>query len=279
MAASDYERVLLVKSDVNVFRIPPRSTNRGYRAADWKLDSPDWVSRLKVMSKGKECYICIEDKNSGELFAKAPVPAYPGEAVESVLDSSRYFVIRVEDDSGKRAFIGIGFQDRADSFDFNVSLQEHFKYLKQEQKFEEESKKLDSGPKLDLGFKEGQTITINIGKKDGASKPRNRPTGAAASGGMPPLLLPPPGGKPLAAPTQAASQQLSGPGFGQQPSGAGVDLFGASQPFNNTNQPPAATSGAFPAQGQQGGSSDWGDFTSAASSSSTSNNSSNWVQF
>lgn len=71
-----------------------------FRAADWKLDSPDWVSRLKVMSKGKECYICIEDKNSGELFAKAPVPAYPGEAVESVLDSSRYFVIRVEDDSG-----------------------------------------------------------------------------------------------------------------------------------------------------------------------------------
>ena len=72
-----------------------------YRAADWKLDSPDWVSRLKVMALGKKCYICIEDKNSGDLFAKAPVESYPGEAVEAVLDSSRYFVIRVEDESGR----------------------------------------------------------------------------------------------------------------------------------------------------------------------------------
>lgn len=71
-----------------------------YRAADWKLDSPDWISRMKVMAIGKECFICIEDKNSGELFAKAPIPSYPGEAVESVLDSSRYFVIRIEDESG-----------------------------------------------------------------------------------------------------------------------------------------------------------------------------------
>lgn len=35
--------------------------------------------------------------------------------------------------------------------------------IKQEQEFAEEAKKLESGPKLDLGFKEGQTITINIG--------------------------------------------------------------------------------------------------------------------
>lgn len=55
---------------------------------------------MKVMAIGKKCFICIEDKNSGELFAKAPIPSYPGEAVESVLDSSRYFVIRIEDESG-----------------------------------------------------------------------------------------------------------------------------------------------------------------------------------
>jgi adaptin ear-binding coat-associated protein 1/2 len=40
--------------------------------------------------------------------------------VEAVLDSSRYFVVRVED-AGKRAYIGMGFLERADSFDFSMS--------------------------------------------------------------------------------------------------------------------------------------------------------------
>ncbi|KFM68582.1 Adaptin ear-binding coat-associated protein 1, partial [Stegodyphus mimosarum] len=61
----DYETVLLVKPEVFVFKIPPRATNRGYRAADWKLDAPDWTGRLRIVSKGKRCFIKLEDKNSG----------------------------------------------------------------------------------------------------------------------------------------------------------------------------------------------------------------------
>ena len=38
------------------------------RAADWKLDQPDWTGRVRVCAKGKECYIKIEDKNSGKVF-------------------------------------------------------------------------------------------------------------------------------------------------------------------------------------------------------------------
>ena len=125
----DYERVLIVKPEVFVYRIPPRTTNRAYRAADWKLDAPDWTGRLRIVANGGKCVVKLEDKNSGELFAACPVEEYPGPAIESVSDSARYFVIRIKDESGRSAFIGIGFVDRSDSFDFNVTLQDHFKYF------------------------------------------------------------------------------------------------------------------------------------------------------
>ncbi|XP_054298754.1 adaptin ear-binding coat-associated protein 1 isoform X1 [Pongo pygmaeus] len=194
MAAElEYESVLCVKPDVSVYRIPPRASNRGYRASDWKLDQPDWTGRLRITSKGKTAYIKLEDKVSGELFAQAPVEQYPGIAVETVTDSSRYFVIRIQDGTGRSAFIGIGFTDRGDAFDFNVSLQDHFKWVKQESEISKESQEMDARPKLDLGFKEGQTIKLSIGnitnKKGGASKPRT------ARGGGLSLLPPPPGGK------------------------------------------------------------------------------------
>lgn len=55
------------------------------------------------------------------VFAKADYdPGKP--CVEAVLDSSRYFVVRVED-NGRRAYIGMGFLERTDSFDFSMYFQ------------------------------------------------------------------------------------------------------------------------------------------------------------
>ena len=52
------------------------------------------------------------------MFVKTPFdPSKP--AIEAVLDSSRYFVVRVEE-AGKKAFIGLGFAERTDSFDFSA---------------------------------------------------------------------------------------------------------------------------------------------------------------
>ena len=57
------------------------------------------------------------DEELQTVFAKAEYdPAKP--CVEAVLDSSRYFVVRVED-NGRRAYIGMGFLERTDSFDFS----------------------------------------------------------------------------------------------------------------------------------------------------------------
>ena len=39
-----------------------------FRAADWNLDKPDWVGRMKVISKGKNLFIRLEDKNTGKLM-------------------------------------------------------------------------------------------------------------------------------------------------------------------------------------------------------------------
>ena len=47
--------------------------------------------------------------------------------MEKVLDSSRYFVLRIEDGSGRAAFIGMGFNERNDAFDFTAAIQDHQK--------------------------------------------------------------------------------------------------------------------------------------------------------
>ena len=127
---------------VFVYKIPPRQSARGYRAADWNLSSPDWTGRLRIMEINKKVRLKLEDRNSGELFAACPVDSYPGPAVEAVTDSSRYFVIKIVDEGGRSAYIGMGFSDRADSFDMNVTLQDHFQGVRKEEKISQARRKL-----------------------------------------------------------------------------------------------------------------------------------------
>lgn len=56
------------------------------------------------------------------LFASCPIQN--AQTVESAIDSSRYFVLRLSDGKGRHALIGIGFNDRAQAFDFKVALQD-----------------------------------------------------------------------------------------------------------------------------------------------------------
>lgn len=68
-----------------------------------------------------------------------------------------YFNFSLLISSGRSAYIGLGFGDRSDSFDLNVALQDHFKWLRKEQENEQTPQQ-----QLDLGFKEGETIKINM---------------------------------------------------------------------------------------------------------------------
>ena len=51
--SDEIERCILVKNEVFVYKIPPRASARGYRAADWNLSVPDWTGRLRVVTGGK----------------------------------------------------------------------------------------------------------------------------------------------------------------------------------------------------------------------------------
>ncbi|KAE8739530.1 hypothetical protein FOCC_FOCC014950 [Frankliniella occidentalis] len=263
-----YESVLLVKQEVFVYKIPPRQTNRGYRATEWNLDAPQWTGRMRLVAKGNDCTMKLEDKN-GELFAKCPIEKYPGIALEAVSDSSRYFVVRIQDDDGRAAFIGLGFSDRSDSFDLNVALQDHFKWIKKSEEIEKEKDSKDETPKADFRFKEGETIKINmkITKKDGSEatvKPKSRPTGMGG------ILPPPPGGvgkiapPPKVTPTSSPSHVASNPV-------PGMDLL-------NLGGPSTTETASSPAAGNI---ESWGDFTTAKPNPppQASPSNPNWVQF
>lgn len=109
--------------------------------------------------------------------------------LSQALTSFQDTAINVNFFTGRSAFIGLGFGDRSDSFDLNVALQDHFKWVKKEKQATSEP----DAPQLDLSFKEGETIKINmkITKKDG-SEVSSRPK--PKSGGGLGLLPPPPGG-------------------------------------------------------------------------------------
>ncbi|KAK2977939.1 hypothetical protein RJ640_016616 [Escallonia rubra] len=77
-----------------------------YRADEWDINKWAWEGILKVTSKGEECIIKLEDKttallmeklNTGELYARAFLRDGEPHPVEPVIDSSRYFVLRVEE--------------------------------------------------------------------------------------------------------------------------------------------------------------------------------------
>ncbi|KAF9482812.1 adaptin ear-binding coat-associated protein 1 NECAP-1 [Pholiota conissans] len=197
----EIDSILYIAREVSVYKIPPLNANEGYRANDWgDLASPLWKGRLRIIENSKGAALQLEDAQTGELFARAEYDI-TRPSVEAVLDSSRYFVVRVED-AGKKAYIGLGFAERSDSFDFNVALQDYTKRrratLNPPVDVDEVSPHAPAGPKKDYTLKEGQTFSINIpgrAKTTGGTDLLGSSTSTSAStsstsGGIP--LLPPP---------------------------------------------------------------------------------------
>ncbi|KAI1207095.1 DUF1681-domain-containing protein [Annulohypoxylon truncatum] len=224
------QRVLFVANSVHVYNIPPMTPGKGHVAASWTADDGKrqiFTARVRVIetavptsssegSDGEERVktdIALEDASNGSLFAAAPYTA-PA-VVEPVSDSSRFFALRVQDEAGRKATLGIGFEERSEAFDFGVSLQEAQKTLGWAAgggvggaagKKPAAVERKDSAEKRDLSLKEGETITINLPGRFGRRKPEPPPKSAnddaLSSFSLPP---PPPGNSGILPPPPSAT--------------------------------------------------------------------------
>ena len=183
----DHEVTLWTCKEMYVYQIPPLKSESGHRANDWNVDKWLWSGRLRVVSCGALLKVILEDATSGELFATCPCKDPHSKAVDPVVDSSRYFVLRIESGDGKHAFIGMGFRDRNESYDFNATLQDHWRSVEREKEAAELEAKLAAQPLKDLSLKEGEKMSINVpGRKAGAERPA-RPRGEGGLTLAPPL--------------------------------------------------------------------------------------------
>jgi hypothetical protein len=98
--------------------------------------------------------------NNSQVFAVCKVT--DDAAVERTLDSGRYFVLRITNEQGRHAFIGIAFNERNDAFDFNVALSEFKNELEREELANKLSHEAPVGPMKDMSLKDGEKIKIKI---------------------------------------------------------------------------------------------------------------------
>ncbi|CAN6572982.1 hypothetical protein ACFX13_047786 [Malus domestica] len=166
--AEALELVLFQVPECYVYLIPPRKSAASYRADEWDVNKWVWDGILKVISKGEECIIRLEDKKTNELYARAFLRNGEPHPVEPVIDSSRYFVLRVEENIDGRlrhAFIGIGFRERTEAYDFQAALHDHMKYLDKKKTAEEMEQKFQQTSLVDYSLKEGETIVLQLKNK------------------------------------------------------------------------------------------------------------------
>ncbi|RDW80693.1 hypothetical protein BP5796_05391 [Coleophoma crateriformis] len=200
------QRVLFIAPSVHVYNIPPLTSNKGYVAATWTADNNKrqiFTARVRILEtaipqpNGEESVktdVLLEDPSNGQLFAAAPYIV--ASVVEQVLDSSRFFAIRVQGEGGRKAVLGIGFEERSEAFDFSVSLQEVRKTLGLENAGMPSTGKKAAKPaepvseKKDFSLKEGETITVSIGGRGMGRRhpPKSEETNQGSGG----FSLPPP---------------------------------------------------------------------------------------
>eukprot|EP01023_Acetabularia_acetabulum_P015562 TRINITY_DN17591_c1_g1_i3.p1 TRINITY_DN17591_c1_g1~~TRINITY_DN17591_c1_g1_i3.p1 ORF type:complete len:267 (+),score=34.10 TRINITY_DN17591_c1_g1_i3:75-803(+) len=164
MTEGGIELVTFSIKECYVYQIPPASS-LGHRAEMWDVNT--WLKEVtcQVVNQGEECYVRLLDKDSGDLFAECPIAkdAPFHSCVEQVVDSSRYFVIKIVDRESKRhAFVGIGFRERHAASNFTAALDDYRQYLRRKNEADKIQEKEEQQPKVDYSLKPGEQIQLNM---------------------------------------------------------------------------------------------------------------------
>ncbi|MCJ1382257.1 hypothetical protein MMC17_005370 [Xylographa soralifera] len=229
------QRVLFISPSVHVYAIPPLTSTKGYLAAGWTSPSVHQFPpcRLRIVetaipttstsltstsstsnptvsntSETLTTTLLLEDPSTGDLFAASPYTS-PA-AIEPALDSSRFFAVRVVGEGGRKAVLGIGFEERAEAFDFGVALQEVRKVLGMDggggakgavgeppagrREGKENVAREGKVEKRDWSLKEGESIHVDVGRRGREKKEEGHGVGwiAPPSAGVGVGFLPPP---------------------------------------------------------------------------------------
>lgn len=252
----------------HVYKLPPRPDARGWQCQLWPKENHIFTARVVVVALNDLCTIRLMDGEKGTLFAQCPLDNdNPQLSVEPANDSSRYFVLRVSDGSGRHAFLGMGFLERSEAFEFNVTLQDHVKRLRNEREALA-ARDRPAPPPQDFSLKGSVSISL-----PGGATPKPRAAAAPPPpGGLGALLPPPPAGggpsrgrRPVgsatetAQPSAAASFSSGAPAFGPADAFATADAFAntfGQDPFAPSTATTTAPPAAAPAADQPFGSSD-----------------------
>lgn len=146
-----------------------------------------------------------------------------------------FFVLRVEDESSgktKHAFLGLGFRERPQAYDFQAAVYDHLNYLNKKKEAEEITQEYEAKPSMDYSLKEGETLRLQLkNTKLSGSSVKSKPS-VNGSSQMPnpdtpesypnkragvPITLPPPPSPPLLQPPPK-SPLLKTPSMAAKPS-------------------------------------------------------------
>lgn len=207
---------LLTVNEVFIYRIPPLKSSGGHRAEDWDLAKPLQTCKLVMERLDNTCLVKFfaEKMNANgigssvALFAQSNITVSETQKLEyyleSVVDSSRYFAVKIEDlKTNRTAHIGVGFRERDDASNFRMALQDYERSMQREiqaeamhHKYKDDEqvgdKVIDEMPQISrLTLKEGEKIHLNI-RGHAKSETSKKKTTASSNGGAVPLLKKPP---------------------------------------------------------------------------------------